>query len=478
MHDPQTDKPLKIEVAHGDNDTWTTIFEYTRLSAPPLMSAVLVLLLTIFMLLQYHDLRDRVVRLMGTAEMGRSTQAFDEASANLGHYLLLQSAVNATFGAFVALSLWAIGIPSPMLWGAMTAVLRFVPYVGVILAAAFPMALAAMIDPGWWKLAETAAVFIVGDPLLGQFVEPLLFGHQTRLSPLAVLIGISFWSLLWGLVGLVLAVHLTLAIVVMGQHLPRLEFLRILLGNEPVLEPHEHLYHQFLAEEANLAAKEAETWIDEHTFANYLDEVAIPALRVAADDQKRGILGREQVHELGETVAEYLQLVQESLEYGREQQMATPAAKAGAVGRSVLVLGGRGSLDLAAAQLIAEAIRLDRGINARCPSLGGLTGISAAAGVEPDTPPDTVVLVSVGAVTSAQLKLLLRRIRSTFPRSQVLVGYWDAVGQLKAHEVDQSVRYAESVASLVELAGRKIEEQAHGADPPTPACRKLQIVVP
>jgi predicted PurR-regulated permease PerM len=183
VRDPQTDKPLKIEVAHGDNDTWTTFFEYTRLSAPPLMSAVLVLLLTVFMLLQYRDLRDRMVRLMGTAEMGRSTQAFDEASANLGHYLLLQSGVNAGFGLFVAISLWAIGVPSPILWGAVTAVLRFVPYFGVILSAAFPMALAAMIDPGWSKLVETAAVFIVGDPLLGQVVEPLLFGHQTRLSP-------------------------------------------------------------------------------------------------------------------------------------------------------------------------------------------------------------------------------------------------------------------------------------------------------
>ena len=269
VRDPQADKPLKIEVAQGTNDPLMTIFEYTRVSVPSLMSAVLVLLLTIFMLLQYRDLRDRMVRLMGTAEMGRSTQAFDEASANLGHYLLLQSGVNATFGAFVALSLWAIGIPSPILWGALTAVLRFVPYIGVILSAAFPMALAAMIDPGWWKLVETAAVFIVGDPLLGQFVEPLLFGHQTRLSPLAVLIGISFWSLLWGPVGLVLAVPLTLAIVVMGQHLPRLEFLRILLGNEPVLEPHEHLYHQFLAEEANVAAKEAEH-LDRRTYIREL----------------------------------------------------------------------------------------------------------------------------------------------------------------------------------------------------------------
>jgi predicted PurR-regulated permease PerM len=465
VRDPQTDKPLKIEVAQGTKDPFTTIFEYTRMSAPSLMSAALVLLLTIFMLLQYRDLRDRMVRLMGTAEMGRSTQAFDEASGDLAHYLLLQSGVNASFGVFVALSLWAIGIPSPVLWGAMTAVLRFVPYVGVLLSAAFPMALAAMIDPGWWKLMETAAVFVVGDPLLGQFIEPLLVGHQTRLSPLAVLIGISFWSLLWGPVGLVLAVPLTLAIVVMGQHLPRLEFLRILLGNEPVLEPHEHLYHQFLAEEASLAAKEAERWTGEHTFEDYLDQVAIPALRVAAEDQKRGVLGREQFHEL---------------EYGREQPAAPVGPKTDPAGRSVLVLAGRGSLDLAAAQLIAEAIRLKLGFIARCPSLGGLTGIGAAAEAEPDAPPDTLVLVSVGAVTSAQLKLLLRRIGSTFPRSQIIVGYWDPAEQLHTTDVNGSVRYAESVASLVELVGRKVDGQTQGADQPIPASglasRNLQVV--
>jgi predicted PurR-regulated permease PerM len=476
VRDPQPEKPLRLKVAPEAKDPFETIFEYTRMSAPSLMSAALVLLLTIFMLLQYRDLRDRMVRLMGTAEMGRSTQALDEASTDLARYLLLQSGVNASFGVFVALSLWTIGIPSPVLWGALTAVLRFVPYVGVLLSATFPMALAAMIDPGWWKLVETAAVFVVGDPLLGQFIEPLLVGHQTRLSPLAVLIGISFWSLLWGAVGLVLAVPLTLAIVVMGQHLPRLEFLGILLGNQPVLEPHEHLYHQFLAEEASEAAKEAELWTGEHTFEDYLDEVAIPALRVAADDQKRGVLGREQLRELSETITEYLQLVQESLEYGREQQAAAVAAKTGAVGRSVLVLAGRGSLDSAAAQLITEAIRLDRGIVARCPSLGGLTGIGAAA----DAEPDTVALISVGAVTSGQLNLLLRRIRSTFPRSQIIIGYWGPGEQLRPHDVDERVHYAETVTSLVELVGRRVEEPPRGADHLPPAGglsgRTLQVV--
>jgi predicted PurR-regulated permease PerM len=457
VRDPQPDKPLKIEVAQPSNDTLSAVFEYTRRSLPSLLTAVLVLMLAVFMLLQYRDLRDRAVRLMGTHEMGRSTQAFDEAGADLAHYLLLQSAVNASFGAFVAVALWAIGIPSPVLWGAMTAVLRFVPYVGAFVSAAFPMALAAMIDPGWWKLVETAAIFVIGDPLLGQVAEPLLLGSQTRLSPLAVLLGISFWTLLWGPIGLVVGVPLTLALVVMGQHLPRLEFLRVLLGNEPVLEPHEHLYHQLLASEANFAAKEANRRLDEEPFESYLDGIVVPALRVAADDQQRGVLGREQLDEFNETLVEYIDLVKENLEYKQEQRAGADAARGDVARRSVtaLVLAGRGSMDLAASQLVAEAIRLDLGIRTRCPSLGGLTGISAAAEAEPDAPPDIVILISVGAVTSAQLDLLLGRIRGTFRQSQVVIGYWDGPElSPRADDAEESIRYVESVGALIDVVAR------------------------
>jgi len=469
VRDPQTEtKPTQIEVAQGSDWAILKIFEYTRMSAPSLVTAALALLLTIFMLLQYRDLRDRAVRLMGTAEMGRSTQAFDEAGSDLAHFLLLQSGLNASFGIFVGVALWAIGIPSPALWGAIAAVMRFVPYVGVFVAAAFPMALAAMVDPGWWMLLETAAVFLIGEPLVGQIVEPLLFGSQTRLSPLAVLFGTAFWTLLWGPVGLVLAVPLTLAVVVMGQHIPRLEFLRILLGNEPVLEPQEQLYHQLLAGEAIQAAKEADRWIGEQTFENYLDEVAIPSLRVASDDQKRAALGRQQMNGLNETIAEYIQLVKESLDFKREQLAAAIAANPDAVRRSaaVLVLAGRGSLDLAASELVADAIRLNLEIPARCSSLGGLTGISAAAEGAPNEHPDIVALISVGAVTPAQLDILLRRLRRTFPRSRIVIGYWEErEAPLHQNGADvEGIRYTDSVASLIELIGRIADEQFRAAE--------------
>ncbi len=469
--DPQENgKPPQVQVAQNSEPPLFLLFDYTRKSVPSLLTAALALLLTVFVLLQYRDLRDRAVRLMGTSEIGRSTQAFDDAGSDLGHYLFLQAAVNIGFGVFVGLALWAIGIPSPALWGAMTAILRFVPYVGAFISAAFPMALAAMIDPGWWKLIEVAAVFVIGDPLVGQILEPLLFGSQTRLSPLAILLAIVFWTLLWGPVGLVLAVPLTVAIVVMGQHVPRLEFLSVLLGNEPVLEPHEQLYHQLLAGEADIAAKDADRWISEHSLVSYLDEVVIPAFRIASDDQLRTVLGREQANALKETTAEYVGLVKETIEYRVEPQ-ENPAAPDGdakpeAVRRSAtaLVLAGRGSLDLAASQLIADAIRLEHSIDTRCPALGGLTGISSEAGS--GEPPDVVALVSVGAVTRPQLDILLRRLRRSFPGSHTVIGFWDLPGGARSEEVEaEGTRYADSVSALVDYVGRETDEREHSAQP-------------
>jgi hypothetical protein len=415
------------------------------------------------MLLQYQDLRDRVVRLMGTAEIGRSTQALNQAGDDLAHFFLLQSSLNAAFGLFVGLALWAIGVPSPALWGAIAALMRFVPYVGAFVAAAFPLALAAMVDPGWSMFLQTAVVFLVGETLVGQVIEPLLFGSQTHLSPLAVLIGAMFWTLVWGPVGLILAVPLTLAIVVMGQHFPHLEFLRVLLGNEPALQPQEQLYHQLLSGEADQAAKHADRWIGEKTFESYLDEVAIPSLRVASEDQKRGVLGREQTNELKETIAEYIGHLKESLDFKLEQQAATIAAKSDAARRTttVFVIAGRGNLDLAAAELVADAIRVDLGIEAACPSLGGLTGISAAAEAASDQQPDIVALVSVGAVTPAQLELLHRRVSRTFPRSQLIVGYWGESGEPapKDGPGEPAVLHADSAATLIDLVGRIADEK-------------------
>jgi predicted PurR-regulated permease PerM len=466
VRDPETEsKPLKIEVANNSGQPIAVFLDFTRSTLPSLETGGLALLFTIFILLQYGDLRDRAVRLMGLGEIGRSTQALREAGSDLAHFFLLQASLNASFGVVVGLALWAIGIPSPGLWGAIAALMRFVPYIGSFLAAIAPVALAAMIDPGWGKLVETAAVFLVGEPIIGQLIEPLVFGTRTSLSPIAVLVGAAFWTLLWGPVGLVMAVPLTLALVVMGQHIPRLEFLRILLGNEPVLAPPEKLYRQLLAEDADEAARDLEPWMEETAFLKYLDEVAIPSLCIASEDHRRGVLAGEQFGRLKDTLDEYILYVRELLDFRREQQReqardGTAAQPVESENTTALVIAGRGILDQAAAQLIADAVRFRLGIAAQCPALGGLTGIGALSDAVSDRP-DFVVLISVGEVTPSQLDLLLSRARRVFATSKIVLGYWGRSDRPEPRrlEAGEDLMLAENAASVVETLGRLAAER-------------------
>jgi predicted PurR-regulated permease PerM len=470
VHDPETEtKPLKIEVAA---DRPLSVFlEYTRSTLPSIATAGLSLVMTIFILLQYGELRDRVLRLMGVAEIGRSTQALSEASYDLAHFLLLQTGLNVSFGVFIAAALWLIGIPSPGLWGAVGALMRFVPYVGSALAAIFPIALAAMVDPGWWKLMETAAVFVGGDIIVGQFVEPLLFGSRTRLSSIAVVFGAAFWTLLWGPVGLILAVPLTLTIVVIGQHIPHLEFLRVLLGNEPVLEPHQKLYRQLLAGDTTEAAKDAGRWLEESGYIKYLDETVIACLQIASDDRQRGVLGKAQLDALKIVLVEYIAQVRELLDFKQEQESARIGETASPnKSANTVIIAGRGIIDHTAAELIADVIRSELGISIQCPSLGGLTGISAVGQAANNASADIIVLVSVGEITGAQLDLLVNRARRVFEGSAIVIGYWggsNTAESLKEHE-GGLVFTADTVDVLVHTVGRIANERITNPRRPPP----------
>jgi hypothetical protein len=274
-----------------------------------------------------------------------------------------------------------------------------------------------MIDPGWWMLIETAAVFVGGDMIVGQLVEPLVFGSRTRLSSIAVVFGAAFWTLLWGPVGLILAMPLTLTIVVIGQHIPQLDFLRILLGNEPVLAPHQKLYRQLLAGDTTEAAKDAERVLEANGYIKYLDETVITCLQIASDDHQRGVLGKGQFEDLRVSLPEYIAEVRELLDFRREQLtagMGKGETESPNKAPTALVIAGRGIIDQAAAELVADAIRSELMISTQCPSLGGLTGISAARREGHDAPTDVIVLVSVGEATAAQLNILASRVQRVF----------------------------------------------------------------
>ena len=259
----------------------------------PLATTGIVIVFVVFMLLQREDLRDRFIRLVGTSDLHRTTQALGDAAGRVGRYLLMQLVVNVAYGIPIGVGLWLIGVPNPLLWGMLAIVLRFVPFIGPVIAAAFPLALSIAVDPGWTMLLWTAALFIVLELISGNIVEPWLYGASTGLSSIAILAAAVFWTWLWGPVGLLLSTPLTVCLVVLGRHVPQFGFLNVLLGSEPVLEPAESLYQRLLAGDPDEATERAEEYLKSHSILVYYEDVAIPALSMFEHDRARGVLTDE-----------------------------------------------------------------------------------------------------------------------------------------------------------------------------------------
>lgn len=286
-------RPIPVEVHEPPESGWQTA---RRILAPvvgPLETFVIVLVVAIFILLQREDLRDRVIRLFGSSDLHRTTRAIDEAAGRLSRYFLTQLALNGLFGGVIAFGLWWIGVSSPLLWGLLAGLMRFVPYVGAFLAALPPLLLAVGAEPGWTMAIMVAGLFLITEPVMGYVVEPLVYGHSTGLSPLAVIVAAIFWTWLWGPIGLLLSTPMTLCLVVLGRHVPQLEFIDVLFGDRPALTPIESFYQRMLAGDADEVQDQAEQLLKERALSSYYDEVVVPGLRLALTDRRRGVVTRD-----------------------------------------------------------------------------------------------------------------------------------------------------------------------------------------
>ncbi|HXB51331.1 MAG TPA: AI-2E family transporter, partial [Rhizomicrobium sp.] len=285
-----TVKPIPVVVTRESVAPWAVAQTVLGPLLEPLGLAALVFALMGFILLQKDDLRDRFVRLAGSRDMQRTTVALDEAANRLSRYLFLQTVINTCFGVMVGIGLWLIGIPNAGLWALMSMLLRFVPYIGVPMAFLFPFTLALAVDPGWSKMVWVIALYGGMEPVIGQVIEPMLYGRSMGLSAVAVVVAVVFWSWLWGPVGLLLSTPLTMCFVVFSRHIEGLKFLDVMLGDQPALRFEESLYLRMLADDPDDAAMEAEDFLRSNSLSAYYDEVAARALMLAQNDVNRGVL--------------------------------------------------------------------------------------------------------------------------------------------------------------------------------------------
>ncbi|WP_245447372.1 AI-2E family transporter [Methylobacterium sp. 17Sr1-1] len=446
------DKPVLVEVRDREPSPVELAEKLLAPVVSPLATLGIVFVVLIFILVQREDLRDRMIRLVGSSDLHRTTVAMDDAARRLSRFFLVQLALNAGFGLAIGTGLWLIGVPNPILWGIFTALMRFVPYIGAFLSALLPLVLAAAVDPGWNMVLATAALFLVLEPLVGQFIEPLVYGHSTGLSPFAVLVSALFWTWLWGPVGLLLSTPLTVCLVVLGRHVDKLEFLDVLFGDRPALTPVENFYQRMLADDPDEAQELAEVILAQCSLSSYYDEVALKGLQLAATDARRGVLTENQLERIRVGIAQLIEdlsdrddaapetkptLAGRLLSGRQDEEMpceASPAVtdapapdqlpeewrREGAV----LCVAGRGPLDEAASMMLAQL--LDKhGFGTR---VVPFEAVSRAEIASLDAAAARMVCISYLEISGkpAHLRYLIQRVRRRAPEAQVLVGLWPA----------------------------------------------------
>jgi predicted PurR-regulated permease PerM len=438
--------PIPVEVRQPDPSALDSLRALLSPLLHPLATTGIIIIFVIFILLEREDLRNRLIRLAGSADLQRTTAAIDDAARRLSRLFLIQLLVNAAFGVVVGLGLWLIGVPSAILWGILAAVLRFVPYIGAFIAAAFPLALAAAVDPGWSMLLWTAALFIVVEPIVGHVIEPMVYGHSTGLSPVAVVVCASFWTALWGPVGLVLATPLTVCLVVLGRHVERLEFLDVMFGDRPALSPPEIFYQRMLAGDPTEAAAKAEEFLKEKSLSSYYDEVALKGLQLAQADATRGALNETRLSKIRDTITEFVEDLSdvEDVEHtpGAKTRDTEAAAAVEAVEQPdplesmpvltrpdldprwqteqpVLCIAGRTVLDEACARMFAHLTSV-HGLPAR---VEGPETLSTANLFRLQAEGAALVCLSyLDASSPSHMRYAVRRVRRKLPNATILLG--------------------------------------------------------
>ena len=299
--------PIPVEVHQPDPGASEALVAMLRPLVVPFTTTGIVLIFLIFFLFQREDLRDRFIRLAGSEDLERTTAALDDAGRRLGRLFITQLTLNAVFGTVIGVGLAIIGVPSAPLWGLLAMCLRFIPYVGAILAAGLPIALAAAVGSDWTMTFSTIALFAVVEPLTGHVVEPVVCGKSAGLSPVAIVLAASFWTWLWGPLGLLLSTPLTLCLVVLAKHVDRLQFIDVMLGDRPALTPQQAAYQRMLTGDPIEAIEEARTFLKKGTVSAYYEEILLGALRLAEADAARGRLDDERLESIHETVSEVIE---------------------------------------------------------------------------------------------------------------------------------------------------------------------------
>ena len=383
------------------------------------------------MLLQREDLRNRLIRLSGQGHLHLMTQAMDDTSQRVSRYLSLQSLVNMGFGLIVFVALHFIAMPHALLWGALAGVLRFIPYIGAPIGAFLPTALSLAVFNGWTKTLLIMAIFFFLEVCTANFLEPQVYGKHTGLSSLAILVAAIFWALIWGPIGLILSVPLTVCLVVLGAYVPSLQFLTVLLGDQPVMQPGAHYYQRLLANDQREASQVLEAHLKENSLEDLYDTVLIPALNLAEQDRHRNALDDSTVDFITQTTKDLVEEFSLRIDQPRavgssahEGPLATLGSIPGIadpVSKKISCLPVRDDADEVVGIMLAQL--LDRaGFSAMAIPIGSVDRMLAEAA---NAEPEIVCLSALPPYAVSHARSIYRRLRMQHPKLKVIIGLWN-----------------------------------------------------
>lgn len=496
---PQTPMPVRIV---GSTSVVEEAQNALSKVTGPLTTAALVIVFVIFMLITREELRDRLIRLMGHGRLHITTQALDEAATRISSYLFAEAVVNFAYGCLVAGGLKLIGhiwgsaeeggFPSVLLWGLLCGLLRFVPYIGIWIAAAFPVVVSFAFFAGNGVFIGTIVLFAALEVIVSQFIEPYWYGSKTGMSPLAVLVSAVFWTWLWGPAGLLLSTPLTVCLVVIGKHVPALQFLDILLGDEPVLEPPVRLYQRLISMDGEEATDVARDYFKEHTLEATYEQVILPALALAAQDHHRGDIDTERLQFVQETIREMIDELgeaaqsrsaadrealaekskDESADVSVDDRKRTMVPKGCVI--NVLCLPAKDEADEIGGMMLAQLLQ-EHGYCAFAASVDAL----AAEMVEMVTAKaaNVVCVSAMPPAAIAHSRYLCKRLSARFTELPTVVGLWTLQGDReKARQriacsdtVHLCVSFTEAIDQIEQLAHPLIVAAAQDVVVPPPA---------
>jgi predicted PurR-regulated permease PerM len=425
---PSGGRPVPVELVEPPANALQAVRNLLGPMLAPAGTAVVVVFFTAVILITHEDLRNRLLRLAGRHRLNLATKAFGDANDRVSVYLRLQFLVNATFACVIVAGLSALSLPNALLWGVLAGVLRFLPYFGPMVGAGLPVILSLAVFENWRQPLLCFGLFLVLELLVAYVIEPWLYGNHTGISSLAVLLSAAFWTAVWGPIGLVLSTPLTVCLVVMGRHVQQLDFLYILLGDEPVLAPEAQLYQRLLAMDQQEAQTVVDACLKDKPLSEVYDDLMIPALTLSEEDRHKGILDQPRhdflVQSLNELIAEFGEPEPSLLSETRETLPSSPPASqlSPYPGFRVVCLPASDKADELAAAMLCQMLEADGYQTVCTPLADSWTKTLQGVSLEPG---DIVCVSALPPFSLMSARSLCKRLRQELPKSRIIVGLWN-----------------------------------------------------